>query len=371
MQQVLFSWLVVGELRQPAEVLGAVQLTNSLPVLLLLLPAGVVADRLERRRLSVLVHAGWMLAVAGLATTVSAGRLSLPVVFVYAAAAGTLAALVIPTRDAMLSDVVKGDLMRAVTAVTVAQFGGQALGSLLAGSARFLSLGPTLYVQAALLGAAAVGYGTLPRSLGHGARHLDLREIVGGLSEVAASPTMRATLLLMSGVGLFLAGAYFVVLPVLVRDYYRGDVAQLALFMTVLQGGTVVGAAALLVSRRMPRRGPALAASLALSALPLLALGLGLSYPVALGVAFFWGLCVAAFNSLGRGLMQEAAPLEHRARVLSVYTLAVMGAGVLSAPLAGALTGALGPLGALVVGGGAMLVFVAGVSLTSGIGRVR
>jgi MFS family permease len=181
---------------------------------------------------------------------------------------------------------------------------------------------------------------------------------------------MRTTLLLMSGVGLFLAGAYFVVLPILVRDHYRGDIAQLSLFITTLQLGTVAGAASLLAARRMPRRGPALAASLGLSALPLLAISLGIPFPAALGFAFFWGLCVAAFNSIGRGLMQEAAPIEHRARVLSIFSLAVMGAGVLSAPLAGVLAGAFGPLGALGLAGAAMLVFVLGVGVATRVGRI-
>jgi MFS family permease len=301
MQQVLFSWLVVGELRAAPEVMGAVTLTNSFPVLLLLLVAGVTADRVERRRMIALLHLGSALATGALAAAVWRDALSLPVVFVYAAAAGTFMAFVIPTRDAMLSDVVEGDLMRAVTAVTLAQFGGQATGSLLAGSARFLDLAPTIALQAGLTGCAALVMTTLPRSQGTGARRIDRREILGGLAEVAASPTMRATLLLMSGVGLFLAGAYFVVLPILVRDHYHGDVARLALFITTLQVGTVVGAAILLATRRLERRGRALAVSLALTALPLLVLALGVPFAAALGAAFFWGLCVAAFNSIGRG----------------------------------------------------------------------
>lgn len=370
MQQVLFSWLVVGELNAAPEMMGAVALTNTLPVLLLLLLAGVVADRLERRRLLTLLHVGWALAAGALAAVVSLGMLSLPVVFAYAAVSGALMAFVIPTRDAMLTDVIRGDLMRAVTAVTLAQFGGQATGSLVAGSARFLELGPTIALQAALMAAAAGVLATLPRSQGSGARRIDAREILGGLAEVAASPTMRATMMLMTGVGLFLAGAYFVVLPIMVRDHYGGDVAQLALFMTTLQIGTVAGAATLLVARRLPRRGPALAAALGCSALPLLVLSLGISFAAALCAAFFWGLCVAAFNSIGRGLMQEAAPAAHRARVLSVFSLAVMGAGVLSAPLAGGLAGAFGPLGALGLAGGAMLVFVVGVGLATRIGRI-
>ena len=51
-------------------------------------------------------------------------------------------------------------------------------------------------------------------------------------------------------------------------------------------------------------------------------------------------------------------------------TLAVMGAGVLSAPLAGGLAGAFGPLGALGMAGGALLVFIGVIVAVTRIGRI-
>ena len=53
MLQVLFSWLVVGELRAREELVGVAQLALVLPALLFLLLGGAVADRLDRRRLLV------------------------------------------------------------------------------------------------------------------------------------------------------------------------------------------------------------------------------------------------------------------------------------------------------------------------------
>jgi DHA3 family macrolide efflux protein-like MFS transporter len=175
----------------------------------------------------------------------------------------------------------------------------------------------------------------------------------------------------MAGVGLFLAGNYFVVVPILIRDHYAGGVLELSLFMGSLQAGTVLGAALLLVARRLPRRGLVLALSLAASALPMLALSRAMPFAAALVASFVWGLCAAAFQSLGRALVQEHAPDAQRARVLAVYSLSMTGAGVLGQPFAGLLAGWLGPRLALAAGGAALLAFVAVVTAATRVSRIE
>ena len=100
-------------------------------------------------------------------------------------------------------------------------------------------------------------------------------------------------------------------------------------------------------------------------------LALGLAFPAALAVAFAWGLCVAGFQSLGRAILQEAAPAASRARVLSVYSLSVMGAGVVGSPLAGLAAGQLGPQRAIALIGALLLAFVAAVVATTRVAQVR
>src|SRR5947209_19879968 len=50
MQQVLFAWLLVGELHQDSQWVGTAQMCQTLPALLFLLLGGLIADRLDRRR---------------------------------------------------------------------------------------------------------------------------------------------------------------------------------------------------------------------------------------------------------------------------------------------------------------------------------
>src|SRR5262249_45392729 len=79
MQQVLFAWLVVGELREDPRWVGTAQMFLNLPSLALLLVGGVTADRGDRRRLLVVVHLLAAATTATMAKLVGAGRLSLGV----------------------------------------------------------------------------------------------------------------------------------------------------------------------------------------------------------------------------------------------------------------------------------------------------
>ena len=76
-------------------------------------------------------------------------------------------------------------------------------------------------------------------------------------------------------------------------------------------------------------------------------------------------------SNASRTLFQQAAPETHRARVLSVYNLGLMGAGAIGLPLAGALTRWLGPQGTFRVSALAMLAFLALVGLTTQVRKIR
>jgi predicted MFS family arabinose efflux permease len=93
-------------------------------------------------------------------------------------------------------------------------------------------------------------------------------------------------------------------------------------------------------------------------------------FPLLLAAGLAWGLCVALFQSIGRAILQEGAPEAQRARVLAVYSLAVMGAGVVGSPLAGWLAGQVGPLAALAAAAGGTWLFVGLLALRTRVWRV-
>jgi MFS family permease len=364
--QVLFSWLVVGELQAREELVGLAQLALVLPALSFLLIGGAVADRLDRRRLLVGLQLTACALAAALTVAVWAGALTFSLVIAFALTMGTVSAFSFPARDALLYDVAGENLMRAVTGITLIQFIGLGAGQLLAGSARYVGTPTALALESMLFLVGALGFVRIPQSVSVRTQRtepLRAAELLEGIREVAGSPVLRPVWLLVMAVGLFFHGPYFVVFPLLNREYYAGDIGDLSLIYMTFPAGSILGLILLWRRGHVRRPGRAIALAEVIAALCLLVISAGIPFAATLLAGTAWGVCGAFFISTARAVFQENATDAHRARVLSVHMLAVMGAGALGSPLSGFLAGQLGTLGTFRFCGIAMLVFVALVCL--------
>lgn len=362
LQGVVVSTLAALELGVASGRMAGVQMAQQLPAFVFILLGGAVADRVDKRALLIGLYLATAAVVLALGFGVQTGRLSYEVVIAYALAISTLSAFMMPARDALLSDVAGGNLMRAVTVLAMTQWGMQAIGSSLGIVGRKGGVLPLIGLQAAVLIAGVPALLRLPRPAPQpeGARRaLRLGELAEGVLEVARSPVLLPVALLSVALGTLFIGPFQVVFPLLVRDYYHGDVGDLALLYTSFPLGTIAGSALILWRGGIHRKGMAQLYALGSGAVCMGVLALGLPFPVALCATTLFGVGGAFFMNAGRTLFQEHASPTSRGRVLSVYTLAFMGAaGAIGAPLAGLLNAQLGPLGASAFAGGAMLVVV-------------
>ncbi len=372
MQQVLFSWIVVGELRASAEWVGITQTATMLPGLFLLPVGGALADRWDPRRLLIVLHGVAALLVIALAVLSGLGRVNIPELIVFGLSIGSVQAFSMPARDSLLSRVAGRDMMAAVTAMTAVQFGGQALGTLAAALARVTGSATMLLAQAAVL---LVGSGLarkLPaaRPASRVRGRVRLGEIAGGLAEVARTASLRGPTILVIAVGIFFVGPYTVIFPLLVRDHYHAGVDALSLVLMMFPLGTILGS--LVLRRRgVERKGRA----------ALMALGLGLSMELVIAseipfawmaaCSLVWGLGGSVFINCSRTLFQVAAPEAQRGRVLAVYQLGFVGGGPIGALLAGFSADALGLHLTLVVFALAMACLVVSMALWSDVARLR
>ena len=373
MQGVLFSWLVVGVLQAEAEWVGIAQSALMLPSILLVLLGGVIADRSDRRSLLLWLHVAASVLSGCLVVIVANGWLSMTLLIAYALGMGTVQAFVMPARDALLSDVAGANVLRAVAGMTLTQWLSQALGALLAGSARWLGIVPALCMHGLVLLAGAPTTRKLPPPAQRsGAGRASLGDILEGVREVWRSPVLRPLLLLVTMVGIGFIGPYLVVLPILVRDYYGGDVAQLAVLNMAFPVGTIFGAGAVLWYGGMRRKGLAQVLALLSGASCVGLLSFGLPFWGALLTVGMWGTSGSIFMSAGRTVFQEQARPSHRARVLSVYTLGFMGTtGLVGAPLAGVLVDHFGPLLTCGLASGVMIVWVIGMAVFTNVTQVE
>jgi len=290
MQHVLFSWLVVGELRENPASVGLAQMFQMLPALGLMLFGGAIGDRLDRRRILLAAHAAAALAALAMSHIVANGQLTYGIVIAYAVCWGTFQSFVLPARDAMLPDVAGSDLERGVTGMTLIQFSAQAVGSAAVRGAGVIGSAAALGVQAAVAALGLYPVSKLRLAPPHGhrtARPPILREIREGLREVWQSRALRPLAGLVACNGVFFVGPYFVLYPLIVRDVYGADLGDLALVMMMFPVGMIAGSSLLLRRGGIRRKGRALLLGFVGGGLALIATSLGLP---------FWGLLASVFG---------------------------------------------------------------------------
>lgn len=362
MQHVIFSWLLVGVLQVDPVWVGTAQMLQMLPALLLMLLAGSVADRVGRRRVLALVHVIGAAGACALAWIVASDSLSLTLILCYAPLWGFLQSFQYPAREALLFDAARPDVPRGVAGSTVTQFIFQGLGNLMGGLPALVGTVPVLILQAILLLAGLEPLRRVPSSRGNpapgGGAIATARSIGEGLREVAGSPKLRVLVALVAANGFFFLGPYFVLGPVLVRDFYSGGPGDIALGFSMFPLGTICVSAVLYSRGTTLASGGLLLTGLLVGSLCLVAIGLDPSFGGYLGIVFVWGLGGGFFVTMSRTLFLNAAPPDLRGRILSVQGLALLGMAPLSSLASGVLAEWIGVHATFLWAGGIMATIV-------------
>jgi len=336
-QMVLFPWLVAVYLHETPARVGLAQMAGQLPMLLLILWGGLVGDRFDQRRLLIGLHLGMMAPPLAMAALVGADLIVYEVLLAWAFIGGCFGAFAQPARDALLNRVAGRDIQRVVTLAIGVQFGVQVLGFAVGSLADAVGPAPLLLVQSLFMLGAALAASRVPRlppQPPRPRRH-PLREIGEGLGMAWRSDAIRPAILLTFAVGLFFAGTYMVVLPLMVRDLYGGSAGGIALAFAANMLGTCTTIFLLMRRGGVDRPGRALVLGATLSSCILLTLHLELPVWGFYLAVYLWGMCGGISMTMSRSIVQEASPESHRARLMSVYSLGMMGGMPLGSLLLG------------------------------------
>lgn len=372
-QSVLFSWLVTMELHESPERVGIAQMAMLLPVLLLLLVGGGLADRHGGSRIAFTAQSLAALPPLFLALCIALDALSFPMMLIYGLFMGCVQAFVTPARDSLLNGVAGNRVQRTVMLASLTQFGCQIIGVALAGIAELTGAIVLLCLQSAifLAGASALrAIGDAPRRAVSAQTNL-LDSIIEGARSVWRSPPMRIVCLQNIAMGLFFMGSFIVTTPLLVREVHAGGVSDLSIVNGVNACGLAVTIAVLLRYGDLSWPGRTLLLSQGIGALILMVGGLVAEFPLFVWVMFLWGICGGFAMTMARTIVQELAPPDQRGRIMSFYGFTFTGAGPVGALLNGYLVSQLGPQGALVTVGAAMAMVMILVGLNSPLWHLR
>ncbi len=361
MQQIGSGWLVLQLTNSPFW-LGLVSFAAALPILAFSLPAGVLADRVDRRRLLFATQGLAGALALTLAVLTATGAVRIWHILLITALSGTVMAFHMPTWQTMLPDLVgKERLMNAVGLNSAAFNGAAVVGPALAG----VILG--VFGPAACFGLNAASYlaviGALllirTRSVGRAAGEVDLAESVGtGLRFIGRRRLVLALFALAAIVSLA-ARPYLQLLPVFARDVLGGDERLYGTLMAANGVGALGGALLTAAFAGVPRKGLVLLGSVAVFSLGLIAFALIPRAAVALALLVLIGGATTLFMSATNTVIQHLAPDEVRGRVLSVWSMIAAGVMPLGSLLLGGLASLTGHVALVIVGGAGVALLAA------------
>jgi MFS family permease len=374
MQMAAQSWLVLT-LTHSAPTLGLIIALQTLPVLLFGPYGGVVADRVDKRRLMVILQIAMGLQALVLGLLTVGGVVHLWEIGVLAALLGLNNAFESPARQAFMLEMVGAESLRNAVSlnsviVNVARTIGPAVAGVLIATA---GEGVCFLVNAASFAAVVASLMALDRaalapSPPSGREPGQLR---AGLRYVHANPELAVPLLMMAVAGC-LAYEFQVTLPVMARQGLHVGASGFG-FMTAAMGfGAVLGG--LLVAMKGRTGLPMLVAAASAFGVVLLLASAAPNLPIELVALALAGGASIAFMAGGNTTLQLAAAPSMRGRVMSLWFVAFQGSTPIGGPVVGwvmAQAGAraglgLGAVSCLAV---ALLGLLALRRLTQGRGR--
>ncbi len=373
MQQLLVSWLLIGVLLLPADRVGLLQALIGIPGIFLMLWGGASADRADPRALLVRVYAVSPLLPLFLLAVDQVDALSVWAVTLWGLGMSVMMSFSSPAQQAILNRVSGDAVQRGVSASTAIGFFVQIIGLLLAGQMDRVGLSNVLLVQAVCLavGAFAVRRISPAPPLATGPKTSALATIAAGMRATLEHRVIFQILLINFVSSIFNAGAFMTVYPFIMKRVYDGDASMLAIMMAVFYAGAAFSN--MVMFRLMPFAQPGrLFLLMQLSRIViLLLLWIQPSWWLLVLATVAWGVNMGFTTTLARTIVQESAEAQYRGRILSVFTLGMMGSAPIGAIVLGLVIEAFGTLNALLPAMAVSLALFLYGSLATGVWRYR
>jgi MFS family permease len=366
MLQVALGWELY-ERTHSALALGLVGLATALPVVILALPAGALADRVDRRQILVWANVVFILASFALAA-LSYWRGPVAIIYVVLVARGAAQAYNNPARQAWLPQLVPPEVFgNAVTwsssAFQIAAVVGPAIGGAIiaiehaATGTYLISAVLTVITLVSLLEIKT----RVSRPPGEGPREkMTLESLAAGMHFVRETKVILAAITL----DLFavLLGGATALLPIFAKDILHVGADGLGWLRAAPSLGALVTAIAIAHRPSMSRTGPTLLLSVAGFGIATVVFGLSRSFWLSLAMLFLLGLLDGISMIIRSTLVQIRTPDAMRGRVSAVNSVFIDMSNELGGFESGALASLIGPVPAVVAGGVGTLIVVGAVS---------
>ncbi|MEM7286591.1 MAG: MFS transporter [Actinomycetota bacterium] len=360
----VYGWVVLDGLNRSESEQGLVVFLLGIPTLVLVLPAGVWADRLDRRWLLLGTQGGGAVVLFATAVLIGQGELSMAMIVVSALALGSILAIGSPVRSSLIPELLPRELLYSGIALNaLAMTGSMVVGAVVAqivGDA-FGFDGVFAYLGVLMvLGVAAIQrMDTPPRHESTGA--VTMRAAVReGLSFVARDPALRTLFGLLALAGMVMNALMFVTVQAFVKEDLGRDAGDAAPLFGLIGVGLAVGSTIVMRRGNMPNKGTVFLRAMTCGTFILALMGRTTAFWQIATLCLFMGVAGGFFINMNQGLIQSNTPAHLMGRVMGLFALVQAGLTPIGALAFGVLADAIGPGDTITwAAGGAFVVTVA------------
>jgi MFS family permease len=356
MQRIAMPWLVYNM----TLLLGVVGFAGQIPTFLLSPVAGVLTDRWSRYRVLLVTQIISMIQASILAWLCLTGQIQIWHIVVLSIALGCINAFDVPSRHSFVIDMVekKEDLGNAI-----------ALNSLMFNGARLI--GPS--IAGIMLASAGEGICFLINAISYIFVIISLmmmklkisevrkkgsdilKDLKEGLNYTFGFPPIKHIILLLGLVSL-MGMSYTVLMPVFAKQILHGGSHIYGFLMGAAGFGALLGALFLASRESVLKLGRIVPAAAILFGAGLIVLSFSRNFPLSLILMVFIGLGVMLQAAASNTILQTITDDDKRGRVMSFYTMAIMGTAPFGSLMAGGLAKVIGTPNTILVGGIACII---------------
>ncbi|MFC1533302.1 MFS transporter [Thermodesulfobacteriota bacterium] len=359
MQMMARGWLVLRLSNDSPLALSLIMVSFSLPLSFMSLIGGALADRVQRKHIIIAAQVGCVFMTTLLAVLDMTGLVKLWHLVAIGAINGSLMAIIMPSRQAIISDLVPPEaLMNAISLNNSGMNLTRVIGPALAGVLIvFIDTAGVFYLISAvyvfsLLAMAVVRAPTMQRKSQETGM---VKDISTGLKYVVKDPVLLGLVITLF-MPVFFGFSLLFLLPAWAREVMDMQSEGIGILMMVMGAGSLAGSLILAASHNLGKRGVLLLINGVFWGCAITIFSQSTTYIAALPLLFIVGLMTGVFMPLHMTLMQVYSSREMRGRIMSLAMMS-FGATPLSALPFGAIAEKIGTPGALSISGLMMAFF--------------
>jgi MFS family permease len=359
MQRLAMPWLVY-HMTGSVLILGVVSFAGQIPTFLLSPVAGVLTDRWSRYRVLLVTQIISMIQASILVWLCLAGIIQIWHIIVLSIALGCINAFDVPARHSFVIDMVekKEHLGNAIALNSLMFNGARLIGPSIAG----IMLASTGEGICFLLNAVSYIFVIISLMMMklktkevRKKKSEILKELKEGLNYTFGFPPIKHLILLL-GIASLMGMSYTVLMPVFAKEILHGGSHAYGFLMGAAGFGALVGALFLASRESVLKMGRIVPAAAILFGVGLLILSFSRNFPLSLVLMVFIGLGMMMQTAASNTIIQTITDDDKRGRVMSFYTMAIMGTAPFGSLMAGGLAKIIGTPATIFAGGIATII---------------